>query len=185
LEAAAKHGLALRLHADEFASSGGAELAADMGAHSADHLGAATEPALERMREADVVPILLPGTAFYLDLPIPKVRWMLEHGMPVALGTDLNPGSSMTSSPQMIWTLACVQYHMAPAEALVGLTVNAAYSLRMADQVGRLVPGYRGDLILCNVDNWRYLPYHFGVNHVETVIARGKIAVDRRCIVGR
>jgi imidazolonepropionase len=185
LGVAKQAGLALRLHADEFEASGGAELAAEMGAHSADHLGAATEGGLAKMLAADVVPVLLPGTSFFLQLPVPKVRWMLEHQMPVALGTDFNPGSSMTTSPQMIWTLACVLYHMSPASALAGLTVNAAYSLRMAHEVGRLVAGYRADVILCDVENWRYMPYHYGVNHVDTVIVRGKLAVEGRRLVGR
>jgi imidazolonepropionase len=183
LEAARAAGLQIRLHADEFAPSGGAELAAEFGAHSADHLGAATEPALEQMAAADVVPVLLPGTSFYLGLPKPNVAWMLDRGMPVALGTDFNPGSSMTSSPQMIWTLACVQLGMSPAEALAAVTVNAAYSLRMADEVGRIAAGYRADLLLCDVPDWQYIPYHFGANHVDTVVCAGEVVVEGRRLV--
>jgi len=137
------------------------------------------------MRAADVSPVLLPGTSFYLGLPAPRVRWMLDHGMPVALATDFNPGSSMTSSPQMVWTLACVVYRMSPAEALAGLTVNAAHSLRLAGEVGRLAPGYRADVLLCDVPDWRTLPYHFGVNHVDTVIAGGRVVVQGRRRVRR
>jgi imidazolonepropionase len=185
LEAGKAAGLQIRLHADEFAPSGGAELAAEFGAHSADHLGAATKGALEQMAAADVVPVLLPGTSFYLGLPKPNVQWMLDRGMPVALGTDFNPGSSMTSSPQMIWTLACVQLGMSPAEALAAITVNAAYSLRLADEVGRIAAGYRADLLLCDVPDWQYIPYHFGANHVDTVVCAGEVVVEGRRLAQR
>ena len=177
LAAATARGLALRLHADEFAPSGGAELAAELGAHSADHLGAATDEGLRRMAAAGVTPVVLPGTAFFLGLAPPRVRVMRDLGMPVALGTDFNPGSSPTASPQMVWTLACVLLRMSPAEALAGLTVNAAHALRLAGEVGRVPPGYRADLVLATAPSWRAIPYQFGVNHVDGVVAGGKVVI--------
>ncbi|MCI0340552.1 MAG: imidazolonepropionase [Planctomycetales bacterium] len=180
LEAAARAGLGIRLHADEFAPSGGAELAAELRASSADHLGAATDVGLGALARAGVTPVLLPGTAFFLQIPPPKARRMLDLGLPVALGTDMNPGSSMTSSPQLVWTLACVLLRMTPAEALAGLTVNAAHSLGLGSECGRLAPGYGADLLLLDVPSWRYVPYHFGVNHVDTVVAGGRVAVRGR-----
>ncbi len=180
LEAAARAGLGIRLHADEFAPSGGAELAAALHASSADHLGAATDAGLEALAKAGVTPVLLPGTALFLQIPPPKARRMLDLSLPVALGTDMNPGSSMTSSPQLVWTLACVLLRMTPAEALAGLTVNAAHSLGLDGECGRLAPGYRADLLLLDAPSWRYVPYHFGANHVDTVVAGGRVVVRGR-----
>jgi imidazolonepropionase len=176
LTVAKKAGLKLKLHADELAASGGSQLAAELGAVSADHLVHTDAGGIAAMASAGVIPVLLPGTAFFLgsDRYAPA-REMIEAGLPVALATDLNPGSCMTESMPMILTLACLKMGLLPAEAVCAATVNAAWAVDRGAMVGCLEEGMRADLVVWKMDNYKILPYHYGVNLVDTVIKSGRV----------
>lgn len=176
LSTARKKGFKIRMHADEIKPIGGAELAAEIGAVSADHLGAASDKGLQAMKEAGVIPILLPGTIFSLGMKsYARARDMIELGLPVALATDYNPGSCNLANMQMVITLAALEMKMTTAEAITAATINAAHSLEMGNIVGSLEKDKQADLLIMDMPTYKYLPYHFGANNVETVIKRGKI----------
>lgn len=176
LETGKRHGLKPKIHADQLSPGGGAELAAEVGAYSADHLEYVSPEGIERMAEQGVVAVLLPGASLLLSMrKYPPAREMIEQGVFVALSTDLNPGSSMTESLPLMMTLGCLFYKMTPAETIRAVTLHGAKSLDREKVIGSLEPGKRGDLILLDIPNYRYLPYHFGVDHVERVIKGGKV----------
>ncbi len=175
LTAGLAHGLRPKLHADEFSASGGAELAAELGALSADHLLRARRDGIRALREAGVTATLLPGTAFFLGLPYAPARAFLDAGVRVALATDFNPGSSYTPNMQLVITLACTQMRMTVEEAIVAATLNGAWALGLASQVGALTAERWCDLIVLDIPNYLHLPYLYGVNHVRTVVKAGQI----------
>jgi imidazolonepropionase len=177
LHAAAAHGLKLKIHADEFSPLGGAELAARLKATSADHLLHITQNGIEALHAAGTIATLLPGTAFFLGLPYAPARRLIDQGLPVALATDCNPGSSMTENLPLIGTIACTQMKMLPAEVMTALTLNAAAALGRSDRIGSLEVGKQADLVIADAPNYRFLPYHFGVNHVWKVIKAGRVVV--------
>jgi imidazolonepropionase len=174
LQTAQAFGLKLKIHADELSNTGGAELAAEFEAVSADHLVFAGEEGIHLMQKAGVVPVLLPGTTFFLGLDrVAPARMMIDKGLPVALATDCNPGSSMTESMQMILTLACLEYKMTTAEVISAATLNAAFAIDKGDEIGSLAPGKFADIVLWDAEDYREIPYHFGVNLVESVFKKG------------
>ncbi len=176
LNAAKQHGMEIRIHADEIESTGGAELAAEVGALSADHLGAISPLGIERMRDAKVVATLLPGTSFFLNLDCRAPgRKMIDAGVAVALATDFNPGSCHTQSLFMIMTIACIHYGITAAEAITAVTVNAAYTLGLDQDRGQLKAGMRADIIGVDAPNAAFLPYKFGDNPVRAVVKNGKL----------
>ncbi len=177
LHAAADHELKRKIHADEFTPLGGAELAARVGATSADHLLHITDAGIEALAAAGTVATLLPGTAFFLGLPYGPARRLIDRGLPVALASDCNPGSCMTENLPLIGSIACTQMKMLPAEVMAALTLNAAAALGRSDRIGSIEPGKQADLLVCDVPNYKLLPYHFGVNHVGTVIKSGRVVV--------
>lgn len=178
LEAAKKKGMKLKLHADELTSSGGAELAAELGAVSADHLVYISNAGIKALVQSGTVAVLLPGTSFSLNKgQYAPARKMIEAGVTVALSTDCNPGSSYTESLQIIITLAALHLGMSAAEAISAVTVNAACAVGRAGMLGMLKPGLQADIVLWNINDYRELPYHYGVNLAEKVIKRGKIVV--------
>lgn len=180
LEAGRRFGLLPKLHADELTPLGGAELAAELGAASADHLLFVSEKGMEALAEKGVVATLLPGTAFFLSLDrYAPARRMIEKGVTVALATDFNPGSSMTQSLPLITTIACTQMRLTPAEAILGVTINAARALRKENDIGSLSPGKQADLVILDIPDYRHLSYHFGVNHVWKVIKKGKVVWEQ------
>ena len=175
--AAKRLGLGLKLHADELAGTGGAELAVELGAVSADHLMAVSDAGIEALAESDTVAVLLPGTSFFLGMKrFAPARRMIDAGCAVALATDCNPGSSMCENPQEIATIACIGLGLRPIEALAAFTRNAAYALGLGGDRGRLAPGFRADLVVLDVPTHRHVAYHHGVNHVATVVRRGAVA---------
>jgi imidazolonepropionase len=181
LEKARDLGLRPKIHADELKPLGGAQLACELGAQSADHLLTVTPTAIDRLSSCDTVGILLPGTAFSLMAgSYAPARGMIDKGVAVALATDCNPGSCYTESMQIVLSLACVMMRMTPAEALNAATINGAFAVGRADAVGSLEKGKQADLLVLDVPDYKYIPYHFGVNHVQTVIKRGEVVVDRR-----
>ena len=181
LNRAAELGLATRLHADEIADSGGAELAAEIGALSADHLGAISDKGIAALAAAaergqPVVATLLPMTSFYLEEPgYAPARRMIEAGIPVALGTDFNPGTSPAPNAQLAMSFAIHRLRLSAAEALAALTINAAAALGMAGSHGSLEPGKHADLVVWQPDSHALLPYWLGANLVQTVVKRGRV----------
>jgi len=180
LEAAAEYGLVPKIHADEFSDSGGARLAAEVGAISADHLLYASEEGLRAMAEADTMAVLLPATAFFLGLPAPAARRMIDLGVAVALATDFNPGSSPTYSMPMVIALAVLRLGLRPAEAIAAATVNAAHAIGMAEEVGSLEPGKVADFVILDATDYRALAMHFGVNLMDEVYKRGRRVYSSR-----
>ncbi len=179
LEAARASGLKARIHTDEFEAIGGTELAGEIGAVTADHLHVVTDEGIRALKAGGVIPVLLPAVSFYLNLPHDApARRLVEAGLPLALATDFNPGSSMTESMQFVLTLASVKMGLTPAEAFCASTVNAACALELEEDRGRLAEGQLADLVVFDVPNHRLVPCHFGVNHVRTVVKRGKVVVD-------
>jgi len=179
LESGLRHGLRSKIHAEQKSHSGGALVAADLRACSADHLEYAEEEDLRALARAGTIAVLLPGAALFTrEERRPLTRRMVELGVPIALGTDFNPGSSPIWSMSTIIGLACLLFHLTPAEALVAATVNAACALGRHQRVGSIEPGKQGDLIILGVPSYRYIPYYFGASLVETVMKRGQIVVE-------
>lgn len=178
LEAAKKHGLEVRIHADQLTPLGGSELAAEYAALSADHLEYISDAGIEAMAESGTTAGLLPAAAFFLMMEdYPPARKIIDGGVPVMLATDFNPGSSNCESMPMTITLACLQMKMTVAEAIVASTLNGAASLKMADRIGSLEVGKQADIIILAVPSHFHLVYHFGVNHVVGVLKNGEIVV--------
>ncbi|AYC30648.1 imidazolonepropionase [Paenisporosarcina cavernae] len=173
LEAGKKYGLIPKIHADEIESYGGAELAARVGAISAEHLLKASDQGVADMAKAGVIACLLPATALYLREEAAKGRAMVDAGVAVAISTDCNPGSSPTTSMPLVMNLACISMRLTPAEALVAATYNAACAIKMEDKVGSLEVGKQGDIVMWNVKNYQELQYLFGENHVGSVWKKG------------
>ena len=171
LSAARDHGLELKLHADELAAIGAAELAAELGATSADHLEKVPPRAIKALADRGVIAGLLPGTAFNLGLEeYPPARKLIEQGVPVALATDFNPGTCFTPSLQLVVAIACCQMRLTPAEALCAATINGAWAVGLGKDRGSVEAGKRADLAFFACANYRQIPYLFGVNHcVETI----------------
>jgi len=185
LAAAGAYGMASRLHADELAPSGGAELAAEIGAASADHLATPSEAGIAALAEAatgehPVVATLLPHTTWFLmkDHHAPA-RTLIDRGVPVAIGTDFNPGTSPTASLPLAMTAACVGLRMSPDEVLAAVTINAARALLLEDEIGSLEPGKAADLVLWRVPTTAQIPYWPAADLVRTVVKRGRVVLDR------
>ncbi|MGH3009315.1 MAG: imidazolonepropionase [Gaiellaceae bacterium] len=176
LEACRDAGLALRIHGDQFTESGAIPLAIELGARSVDHLEATGDDGIRALAATDVVGVLLPASALFLDRPMPPARALVDAGAAIALATDFNPGSAFTESLPLVCSLACTQLHLSPAEALNACTVNAAQILGRADRIGRLAPGYRADVALLDAPDWRYLAYHLAGRVVTKVVVGGKLA---------
>ena len=172
-------GFKLRLHADEMTALGGAELAGELGASSADHLLQVTDAGIQALKAGKVIPVLLPATAFTLKKSYAPARKLLNQGLPLALATDFNPGSSPVPSMLFVISLACLYMGLTPEEALNAATINAAASLGRADRVGSLAVGKQADLVIFDVDYYSKIPYFIGANVVETVIKEGKIVYKK------
>ncbi|MDR7523591.1 MAG: imidazolonepropionase [Armatimonadota bacterium] len=177
LEAGAELGLVPKLHADEFADTGGARLAAEVGAISADHLLHAADDGLAAMAQAGVIAVLLPATAFFLGLPYAPARRIIDLGVPVALATDFNPGTAPTWSMAAVVALACAGMKLTPAEAITAATINAAWAIDLAEEVGSLEPGKVADFVILNIPDHRGLAMHLGAPLVHQVIKRGQPVV--------
>ncbi len=176
LEAGKRAGLRPKLHADELEASGGAELAAEVGATSADHLLKITPAGIARMAEAGVAAVLMPGTAFTLGESYAPARELIEGGVAIALGTDFNPGTCQILSMPMVISLAVMKMQLTLDEALVAATLNAACALERGSEVGSLDPGKRGDLVVFDLETYEQLPYLFGHDRVRAVVCHGQLA---------
>jgi imidazolonepropionase len=175
LTAALEYGFKIKIHADQLTASGGAELAAKLAAVSADHLDYISSEAVEKLKLAGTTPVLLPGAVFFLGLQrYAPARKMIDAGLPIALATDFNPGSCMTESMPLMMTLGCVYMKMLPEEVWLATTIHAAQAVSRTDTIGSLNSGAKADIVIWNIPNHKYLPYHFGVNLVDQVIKSGK-----------
>ncbi|GAA0223465.1 imidazolonepropionase [Haladaptatus pallidirubidus] len=174
LRAGKEYGMTPKVHAEELAHIGGTQLAAELGATSADHLLYATEEDVEAVVESSVVPVLLPGTAFGLGAEFADARAFLDAGAPVAVATDFNP-NCYSQSMGFAASLSCVEMGMTPAEALVAGTKHAGMALDMEDGSGTLQPGTSGDIAVLDAPSYVHVPYNFGVNAVETVLKGGEV----------
>jgi imidazolonepropionase len=179
LTSAARSGLKPKLHADEMVQLGGAELAAEIGAVSADHLLHACDEGLRAMAAAGVVATLLPATAFSLREPYARGRFMIDAGGSVALATDFNPGSCFSESIPLVAALAALYMNLTPEEIVTALTINGAAALGRAQIAGSLDPGKQGDVLILENPSYRYITYHIGVSTVEKVIKRGTLVFDK------
>jgi imidazolonepropionase len=180
-EAGSKHGLVPRVHAEQLKRTGASRLAVELGAASADHLDWITHADIRALARSNVVATLLPGSNFHLGLErYAPARRLIEAGAAVALATDFNPGTSPTLNMQMILSIACDAMRLTPAEAISATTVNAAYALRRAHRLGSLEPGKQADLVVMDVDDYRKIPYYFGVNHCVMAVKRGRIIHEAR-----
>lgn len=177
LEAGRRYGLTPKIHADEIEPYEGAELAAEVGAISAEHLLVASDQGIEKMAEAGAIAVLLPGTAFFLRAPFARGRFIIDRGVPVAISTDFNPGSSPTISLPFIQNLACMNMGMTMEEVLCATTINAAHAINRGDDIGTIEPGKKADLVIANVPNYKQMQYFYGMNHTDTVVKAGEIVV--------
>ncbi len=180
LETGKRYGLKPKIHADQLSPGGGAELAAEVGAFSADHLEYVSQEGIKKMAEIGVIAVLLPGASFFLSMKkVPPAREMIEKGVWISIATDLNPGSSMTESLPLMMTMGCTMFKMIPKEVIQATTLHAAKSMGREKEIGSLEVGKQADILLLDIPNYRYLPYHFGVDHTGYVIKRGKIVYQR------
>ncbi|MCM0650572.1 imidazolonepropionase [Clostridium swellfunianum] len=178
LRAGINNGLKVKLHADEIKPIGGAELAAELNAVSAEHLVGASEQGMKALAEKGVVAVLLPATSFYLMLnKFAKARLMIDSGVPVALATDCNPGTSPTESLQTLMTFACFGMKLLPEEIINAMTINAACAINREEEIGSIEVGKKADIAMFNSINLDYLVYHFGTNAIHTVIKNGRVVV--------
>jgi imidazolonepropionase len=180
MNAARAHGLQLRLHADQLTLAGGAQLAAELGVVTADHLERTDAAGIAALKAANVQPVLLPASVLMIGAShYPDARAMIDAGLAVVLATDFNPGSSPTPSMLLVLTLASTQMKMTPAEAITAATINAAYSLHRAHEIGSLEVGKRANFVIHDCDDWRALAYFAGIEHPVSVYSTGRLAVQR------
>ncbi|HHQ8913208.1 TPA: imidazolonepropionase [Bacillus cereus] len=177
---AKEFGFDVKIHADEIDPLGGAEAAAEIGAASADHLVGASDKGIEMLANSNTVATLLPGTTFYLNKEsFARGRKMIDEGVAVALATDFNPGSCPTENIQLIMSIAMLKLKMTPEEVWNAVTVNSSYAINRGDVAGKIRVGRKADLVLWDAYNYAYVPYHYGVSHVNTVWKNGNIAYTR------
>jgi imidazolonepropionase len=180
LQKAKDKGFSLKIHADEIDPLGGTELAVQLQATSGDHLVGASDEGIRRLALSDTIAVLLPGTSFYLAKgKHARAREMIDQGVAVALSTDFNPGSSPTENLQFIMTLAALQLKMTPEEIWFAVTTNAAHAINRGQVAGKIIVGRQADIVIWDAPNYLYIPYHYGVNHVHTVIKKGCVVVEK------
>ena len=175
LTAAQKLGLGAKIHADEIDPIGGSQLAGQIGAVSAEHLIVCPDEGIASMAKGGTIACLLPATSFYLGATFAPAKKMIEAGVPVAVATDFNPGSTPNLSLQLAMNIACYRYRMTPEETLTAATLNAAAAIGRADRVGTVETGKQADLLLWDADNLNYIFYRYGSNLVKTVVKAGQV----------
>ncbi len=176
LEAAKKIGMKPRIHANQLSNSGGVQAGVQVGALSVDHLEYVGDEEISALKNSNVMPTLLPGAAFFLGLPYPPARKMIDAGLPVAVASDFNPGSSPSGNMMQMLSLVCVTHKMTPEEAINAATINTAYAMELQDSHGSITRGKAASLIITKaVPSVAYLPYYFGQNMIDQVIINGNI----------
>lgn len=177
LKTANNYGIIPKIHADELAQVRAAEVAGRVRAISAEHLLHPSLEGLELMKESGTIAVLLPGTSLTLKKQYAPARKMVEMEIPIALATDHNPGTCTLEAMPIVIGLACLYLGLTPAEAICAATYNAACAVNRGDRLGSIEPGKQADIILLDIPNYRYLPYHFGINYVVTVVKNGRVVV--------
>jgi imidazolonepropionase len=176
LMAGLKHGLIAKLHANELAYSGGIQAGVKYNARSVDHLEFTGEAEIDALRRSATMPTLLPGSAFFLGMPDPPVRKMINAGLPVALASDYNPGSSPSGNMNLIMSLGCIRLKMLPEEVINAVTINSAYAMGISETHGSIAKGKVANIFITKeIPSYEFIPYSFGSNLIETVILKGKI----------
>ena len=177
LEAGKKHGMIPKVHANQLSVSGGVQAGVKTGAISVDHLEFIGEEEINLLKNSKTMPTLLPGAAFFLGLPWPPARQMIDAGLPVAVASDFNPGSCPSGNMNQMISLLCIAHKMTPEEAINAATINSAYAMGLSDSHGSISPGKKANLIITKpVSSLAFLPYAFGSNHIDSVIINGKIS---------
>ncbi|HEX2919983.1 MAG TPA: imidazolonepropionase [Bacteroidales bacterium] len=176
LMAGIKYGLRPKIHANELAFSGGVQAGVKYNALSVDHLECSGEEEIKALHETETIATLLPGSAFFLGLPDPPVRKMITAGLPVALASDYNPGSSPSGNMKLVMSLACIKWKMFPEESINAATINAAYAMGISDTHGSIAKGKIANLFITEkIPSYFFIPYAFGSNLVEKVILKGQV----------
>ena len=176
LMAGIKYGMRPKIHANEMAVSGGVQVGVKYGAISVDHLEQMGKEEIEALKGSDTMPTVLPGCAFFLNLPLSPVRDMINAGLPVAMASDFNPGTSPSGNMQFVLSCACIRYRMTPEEALNATTLNTAYAMDVANELGSITKGKIANVIITNpMTQLEFMPYYYGANKVQTMILKGKI----------
>jgi imidazolonepropionase len=180
LESAKNLGFGLKIHAEEFTNQGGAVLAGELGATSADHLLMVTDEDINNLAKTDTIMTLMPGTLFFLDYKeFAPARKIIDSGAKITLATDFNAGSCLSASMPMAMSLGCIKMKMTPEETINASTYNAAFAVGMEEQVGSIEVGKKADFVIFAIDDYRLIPYHFGENLVKWVIKEGRVVVER------
>ncbi|MES2680325.1 MAG: imidazolonepropionase [Bacteroidota bacterium] len=175
LEAGKKYGLIPKVHAEQMSNSGGIQAGLSCGAISVDHLEFCNDQDILSLKNAYTMPTILPGAAFFLGLPLPPARKMIDAGLPVAFASDYNPGSSPSGNMKLVMSMACIQYKLTPQEAFNAITVNSAYAMGLEKKVGTITRGKLANLVITNeISSLAYLPYAFGSHLINKVIINGK-----------
>ena len=174
LEAGIKRGLRPKIHANEMAVSGGVQVGVKYNAISVDHLEQMGDAEIECLKGSDTMPTVLPGCAFFLNLPLSPARRMIDAGLPVAMASDYNPGTSPSGNMQLILSMACIRYRLTPEEALNATTLNTAYAMGVSDEVGSIAVGKKANFYITkSIPGFEYMPYAYGENKVERVFLNG------------
>ena len=176
LTAGKKHGMTPKVHAEQLSNFGGTLAGIAVGAISVDHLEFVGEKEIEALLNSETMPTVLPGAAFFLSLPFPPARKMIDAGLPVAVASDYNPGSSPSGNMNLIISLCCIQYKMTPEEAINAATINSAYAMELSKTYGSIAIGKQANVFITKeIPNYSFIPYSFGSNLIETVIINGKV----------
>jgi imidazolonepropionase len=172
---AKRFGLIPKVHTDQFSAIGGTELGVHLNAISVDHLEHLTSSGINALKKSSTIATILPGASFFLNHPYAPARSIIEANVPLSIATDFNPGSSMAFSMPMMMTIACTQMRMTPEEAITSVTLNGAAALGLSDEIGSIEVGKQADIVIYDVPNYSYIPYHYGINHVWKVVKNGTV----------
>ncbi|MCE3278856.1 MAG: imidazolonepropionase [Bacteroidetes bacterium] len=176
LNAGKKHGMKPKVHAEQLSNFGGTLAGVEVDAISVDHLEFVGDKEIEALKNSSTMPTVLPGAAFFLSLPLPPARRMIDAGLPVAVASDYNPGSSPSGNMNFMLSLCCVQYKMTPEEAINAATINSAYAMDLSDTHGSIAVGKQANVFITkDIPSYAFIPYSFGSNLIETVIINGKV----------
>jgi len=172
-ETAKSLGLGIKIHADQLSQIGASKLAVEMGAISADHLEKIDDAGISALKQSGTIAVIIPGTSFFLNCEYAPARKIIDSGIPLAIASNFNPGSCMSHSMPLMMTIACTQMSLTPEEAICAATINGAAALGLSNTLGSIEAGKQADIVLFNVPNYRYLMYHYGIDHVAKLIKHG------------
>jgi len=179
LSAAKKYGMTPKVHAEQLSNSGGVLAGVEIGAISVDHLEYVSDKEIEALKNSNTMPTILPGAAFFLGLPLPPARKMIDAGLPVAIASDYNPGSSPSGNMNFMLSLCCIQYKMTPEEGINAATINSAYAMDLSKTHGSIAIGKQANVFITKeIPSYGFIPYSFGSNLIETIILKGKIITN-------